>query len=245
MIVGLVRGGTGAKQILLRGIGPTLAEFGVGGALADPRLRLFNSGGELVIENDDWGGAASLAAAFGQHGAFALAAASRDAALLVPLRTGAYAAHVTSAAASGVALVEAYEADSATSARIVNLSVRTRVGTGENVLVLGFVIAGSGNKNLLVRGIGPTLAQFGVNGVLGDPQLRLFDAQGRVLQLNDDWAGTAALSANFTQAAAFALPTNSKDAALAASLSPGAYSVEVSGVGATTGVALVELYELP
>jgi hypothetical protein len=96
-----------------------------------------------------------------------------------------------------------------------------------------------------MRGVGPTLAQFGVNGALTDPQLRLFDSQNRLLQQNNDWGGTTALTATFAQVAAFALPATSKDAALAVQLAPGAYTVEVSGVGGLSGVALVELYELP
>jgi hypothetical protein len=246
LIVGFILRGAGARQILLRGIGPTLAQFGVTGALADPRLRLFNFEGAVVTENDDWGGVSSLSAAFAQAGAFALPPASKDAAILIPLAPGNYTAHVTSVGASGVALVEAYDADSSTpTTRIANLSVRTQVGTGENILVVGFVISGNASRSLLVRGIGPTLAQFGVNGALTDPQLRLIDSHNRVVQQNDDWGGTPALTASFAQVAAFALPNNSKDAALAALLAPGAYTVEVSGVGGATGVALVELYELP
>ncbi|MBI5767105.1 MAG: immunoglobulin domain-containing protein [Verrucomicrobia bacterium] len=252
LIVGFILRGTGARQLLLRGIGPTLADFGVTGALADPRLRLFNADGAVVTENDDWGGLLSLSTAFAQAGAFALPAASKDAALLIPLAPGNYTAHVTSVGASGVALVEAYDADAGpATARLANLSVRTQVGSGDNVLVVGFVISGSVAKDLLVRGIGPGLAPFGVTGTLADPQLRLFDSQGRVVQQNDDWGGTTALTALFAQTAAFALPANSKDAALSARLAPGSYTVEVSGlpagagVAGATGVALVELYELP
>jgi hypothetical protein len=128
---------------------------------------------------------------------------------------------------------------------LVNISARTQVGTGENVLVIGFVITGTGSKTILLRAVGPGLTQFGVGGVLADPQLRLFNAAGAQTDINNDWGGSAALAANFAQSGAFALPATSKDAALVVILPPGAYTAQVSGVADTTGVALVEVYELP
>ena len=250
LIVGLAIGGTGAKQVLVRGIGPGLTQFGLPGALADPQLRLFNSAGVQTHVNEDWGGGAALSAAFTAVGAFALPVASKDAALLVPLATGTYTAQVAAASGTGVALLEAYDSDAAvTSARFVNISARTQVGTGDNRLVIGFVVTGTGPKTVLIRAVGPGLTPFGVGGVLADPQLRLFNAAGNVTDTNDDWASTPALAAAhgnaFTQTGAFGLTVASKDAALLVTLQPGAYTAQVSGVNATTGVALVEVYELP
>lgn len=246
LIVGLAVGGTGTKQVLIRGIGPGLTQFGLTGALADPQLRLFNAAGVQTNLNEDWGGGATLSAAFSAVGAFVLPPASKDAALVVPLAAGAYTAQVTAAAGTGTALLEAYDSDaSVTTARFVNISARTQVGTGDNILVIGFVVTGTGSKNLLLRAVGPGLSQFGVGGVLADPQLRLFDAAGVATETNDDWAGTAALSAVFSQTGAFGLPAASKDAALLVTLQPGAYTAQVSGVAGTTGVALVEVYEVP
>ena len=250
LIVGLALGGTGSKQVLVRGIGPGLTQFGLPGALADPQLRLFNSAGVQTHVNEDWGGGATLSGAFSAVGAFSLPAASKDAALLVPLATGTYTAQVTATSGTGVALLEAYDADAAvTTARFVNISARTQVGTGDNVLVIGFVVTGTGPKTVLLRAVGPGLTQFGVGGVLADPQLRLFNAAGTATDTNDDWASSAALAAAhgaaFTQTGAFGLPAASKDAALLVTLQPGAYTAQVSGVAGTTGVALVEVYEVP
>jgi hypothetical protein len=250
LIVGLAVGGTGTKQVLVRAIGPGLTQFGLTGALADPQLRLFNAAGVQTNSNEDWGGGATLTAAFSAVGAFGLPAASKDAALLVPLATGSFTAQVSSTAGTGTALLEAYDSDAAvTTARFVNISARTQVGTGDNILVIGFVVTGTGPKNVLIRAIGPGLTQFGLGGVLADPQLRLFNAAGVATDTNDDWAATPALAAAhgnaFSQTGAFGLPSSSKDAALLVTLQPGAYTAQVSGVAGTTGVALVEVYEAP
>ena len=171
---------------------------------------------------------------------------SKDAALLTSLPAGAYSVQVAAAAAAGVALVEAYDADAGTPpVRLVNLSVRSVAGSDSNVLIAGFVLSGNISKTLLIRGVGPTLAAFGVGGVLADPQLALFDSKGSRINQNDNWGGDSTLADAFTSVGAFALPTNSKDAALLVTLPPGAYSAQVSGAGGTTGVALAEIYEVP
>ncbi len=185
--------------------------------------------------------------AFAASGAFGLPLASKDAALFVPLGVGAYSAQVTSSGSAGTALVEAYDFDGPTTAsRLINLSVRTQVGTGENILIVGFVVEGNAPKQILLRAVGPGLAQFGVGGVLADPRLSLFSSGvSTATQVNDNWGGSAALSAAFTATGAFGLASVSKDAALLVTLQPGAYTAQVSGVGDTTGVALVEVYEVP
>jgi hypothetical protein len=236
--------------MLLRGIGPGLRQFGLTGALADPQLRLFNSAGVQTDENDDWGGGAVLASAFEGVGAFPLPTSPKDAALFLPLASGwlgSYTAQVTSAAGTGTALVEAYDADAAGfTARLSNLSARTRVGTGENILIVGFAIAGNLPMNVLIRAVGPGLAQFGVGGVLADPQLSVVKSDSSVaMAVSDNWGGSPALTAAFTATGAFPLPSASQDAALLVALPPGVYTAQVSGVGGTTGVALVEIYELP
>ena len=246
LIVGFAVGGTGVKSILLRGIGPALAPFGIANALADPQLRLFNSVPVQTHLNEDWGGGANLTAAFSAVGAFALSAASKDAALLVPLGGGVYSAHVTGSGGAVIALLEVYDADvGATAARLTNLSARTQVGTGDDILVVGFVVSGTAPKTLLLRGVGPGLGAFGVGGVLADPQLKLFNAAGDLVNSNDDWGGGSALATAFTQTGAFGLSPASKDAVLLSTLPPGAYTVQISGTNGTRGIALVEVYELP
>jgi hypothetical protein len=247
LILGFYIGGTGSKQVLIRGVGPTLAQYGVSGVLADPQLKLFNVANVQINQNDNWGGGTALANAFTAVNDFALPANSKDAALLVTLPLDGYTAQVNSADTStGVAMIEAYETDTGTpGARFTALSARNQVGMGDNILIAGFVVTGNAPKTLLIRGIGPTLANYGVSGVLADPQLALFDGTSTKIAGNDNWGGTTALSDAFTATQAFPLPATSKDAALLVTLQPGLYSAQISGVGGTTGVALVEVYEVP
>jgi hypothetical protein len=126
--------------------------------------------------------------------------------------------------------------------RLANVSVLKQIGSGFTV---GFVVAGNSSRTVLVRAIGPGLAAVGVtSGAVADPQLTLFNGSTKI-DANDNWGGTTALSAAFAQVAAFAIPANTKDAALLAALGPGNYSVEVKPVGTGTGLVLVEVYELP
>ena len=141
---------------------------------------------------------------------------------------------------------------SAATPRLINVSARTQVGTGGDVLIAGFVVGGTGSKTVLIRAIGPTLGLFGVPGVLADPRLELYAAGGTTpISTNNDWgtaANAAAVRTIFTQVGAFQLALESKDAALLVTLPPGSYTAQVSGVGtgpAATGAALVEVYEVP
>ncbi len=247
-IPGFVLGGSGPKSVLVRAVGPTLGGFGVSGVLADPRLTVV-SGSTTAISNDNWlpADAATMSAA----GAFTLSAGSKDAAVVASLAPGAYTAPVTATdGGSGVALLEVYDASVATSpaaASLVNASTRAYVGTGDSVLIPGFVIGGAGSLRLLIRAVGPTLAGFGVAGVLADPTITLYRG-ATALATNDNWSSAtnaAEISATAAAVGAFALPSGSKDAALVVTLAPGSYSAVVSGVGNTTGTALVELYVAP
>jgi hypothetical protein len=251
LITGFVVGGPTPKRVLLRAVGPTLAGFGVTGALANPRLQLFDATGQVIAENDDWSGA-DTTAAMAQVGAFGFAAGAKDAALLVTLAPGAYTMQVAEVGGTGVALAEIYDASlnpNADYQRLVNISTRGEAGIGENVLIGGFIITGNSPKKVLVRGIGPGLAAFGLTGTLADPRLRVYRGSELVAE-NDNWSAVPAEATAAAQAArdtgAFALATGSKDAALILTLMPGAYTGQVSSAdGASTGTALVEIYELP
>jgi hypothetical protein len=246
-IVGFSLGGTGSKSTLLRAIGPTLAEFGVSGTLADPQLTVFNANSVQIATNDNWGGTTALSTAFVQTGAFALPAASLDAAVLISLTPGQYTARVSSANSStGTVLLEAYDADTAATptARFVNLSSLGAAGSGTNAMTIGFVINGTAAKTVLIRGIGPTLAQFGVPSPLASTQLTLFNSAPAVIGSNAGWGGSTALSTSFTQVGAFPLATNSLDSAMLVTLQPGAYTVQLSAAAGTSGAALIELYEV-
>ncbi len=240
-----------AKPVLLRGIGPSLASsFGVAGAISDPALTLFR-GSAAIGGNDDWGGAASVSDISIQIGAFALAPSSRDAALYAEaLAGGGYSLHISGNQGPGIALAEVFDATASgawqpATPRLVNVSARAHVGTGASIAIVGFVTRGGGASTVLIRAVGPGLAQFGVQGTLRDPQLSLHTSTTRIAT-NDDWAGTPQLRAAADAVGAFRLADPvSKDAALLVTLPPGNYTVQVSGAEDGTGVALVELYELP
>jgi hypothetical protein len=254
LIVGCVVGQGDPLPLLLRGIGPALSGFGVNGVLTDPVLTVVDANNSTVATNDNWATGTNsnqTAAVSSRVGAFTLANNALDAALVANLTPGSYSALVTGkAAATGIALMEAYDAaTTTTSARLVNLSARTQVGTGASILIAGFSITGDAPKQVLIRAIGPSLAQFGVTGVLADPQLALF-RQGATtaMQQNDNWLSApnvAQLGLASAQVGAFTLPATSRDSALLVTLEPGSYTAQVSGVGNTTGVALVEIYEVP
>jgi hypothetical protein len=262
LIVGLVLGGfgtSGNKPVLIRGVGPTLGTYGVAGALADPLMEVYLSGNTTpLISNNNWGGNAQVSSVGAAVGAFPLSSStSLDSAIYTSPANGVYSVKVLGAGSTtGIALAEIYDATpsgtfTSSTPRLVNVSARTQVGTGDGILIAGFVIGGTTPCTVLVRGIGPTLTGYGVAGALANPQLTLFQAvNGNNTQVgyNDDWeqaSNSATVTAKSSQVGAFSLASGSKDAVLLVTLQPGVYSAQVSGVGNTTGVALVEIYEVP
>lgn len=237
LIVGVVVN-DGARNILVRGVGPTLAAFGLTNAMADPRLELYQSQ-TRVLENDNW--SATLAPAFSSVGAFALPAGTRDAAFLTSIE-GARSIQARGTG-PGALLVEAYDTGSQSTARLVNVSARNRVGTGDDILIAGFNLSGSGTKRLLIRAIGPKLSAFGVVGFLNDPRLEIFNSSGVRMLENDTWPSI--LAPTFASVGAFALDAGSRDAAILAIMNPGSYTVQVRGSDGGTGEALIEIYEVP
>jgi hypothetical protein len=240
---------TETKPILIRAAGPALTQVGVTGVLADPKMELF-VGSTKSGENDNWGGTATLSAAFTAVGAFGYPSpTSLDAAALANISSRDNSVKVSANGnGTGAVIAELYDANpvasmTAASPRLVNVSVLKPIGTG---LTAGFVIDGNTSKKVLIRAVGPTIgaAPFNVAGAIADPQLTLLSGQ-TAIGTNDNWGGTAELTAAFTAVGAFALPAGSRDAAIVATLDPGPYTVQVNGVGGTTGVALVEVYEMP
>ncbi|MEZ5278474.1 MAG: RHS repeat-associated core domain-containing protein [Opitutaceae bacterium] len=253
MIPGFVINGTGTKKVLVRAVGPELETYSVTGFLEDPELRVV-SGGTVVAANDDWSDAANaveIATVANQVGAFPLKDGSKDAAALLDLVPGSYTVKASGVGqTTGVALVEVYDVDDSANpgAKLVNISNRGEVGVGAAIMIPGFVIGGESAKTVLIRGVGPKLADYNVTGVLEDPTLRLFRAgEATPLLTNDNWsdaANAAELAAAAETVGAFALDAGSKDAAVLVTLEPGSYTVKVSGAGGTEGVALVEVYEV-
>jgi hypothetical protein len=263
LIAGVVIRGTTPKTVFVRAAGPALADFGVTGALADPVLAINDSSGQPVAQNDNWetgGNAAAISAAATRLGAFQFKAGSRDAAIVTTLPPGNYTAVVNGANNStGIALVEVYDADpdaaTARTRRLVNIATRGQVNSGENVLIAGLVVNGPGPRTYLIRAVGPTLARapFNLTGTLADPVLQIYQGE-TLLRENDDWdnplSAQQALRDAATQVGAFALRERGAsgagiDGAMLVTLQPGAYTAKVVGLDGSTGVALIEIYEMP
>lgn len=258
VIAGFVINGTANRRVLVRAVGPALAAYGVNNPLPDPTLRIYSASGAVVAENNGWNDDPALSAAAKQVGAFPFAPGSRDAALVTDLAPGAYTAIVTSASSVGVVLVEVYDASpTATASPLPNLSSRGFVGTGEGILIAGFVITGNRPARVLIRGVGPGLAAYGVTEPLANPVLAIYaSGSSTPLAQNDDWgtpdpvsplqaaASAADLAAASQAAGAFALAPGSHDAAVLITLPPGSYTTVLRGANQTTGVGLIEAYQL-
>jgi hypothetical protein len=238
LFVGLTMSG-GARNVLLRAAGPALAAFGLTSAMTSPQLDLYDATPTLKATNSTWD--PSLASVFTSVSAFSFPAGSHDAALVQNLN-GGYTAQVHGPNA-GVVLVEAYDLGTGNSPRLTNVSARNIVGTGDNILIAGFNITGTGSKRLLIRAVGPKLSAFGVKGFLANPRLDIFDGNNAAVAGIASW--DSSLAATFASVGAFPLDSGSKDAALVVTLTPGSYTVQVKGADGGTGEALVEIYEVP
>ena len=252
-------GAPGSEPLLIRASGPALipAPFSVSGTIPDPELKIY-SGSNQVAENHGWGGDAGIAATAASVGAFPWSLpAGKDAAILASETTGAYTAQVSGYSSdTGVALAEVYDATpkgtyTPSTPRLVNLSTRVQVGTGSNILIAGFVIGGTTAKTVLIRASGPAIAAapFNVTGTLADPTLKVIDQSGNMVASNSGWGGDPSIESVAASVGAFAWSNpSSLDSAILVTLPPGAYTAQVAGAAGTatdTGVALVEVYDVP
>jgi kumamolisin len=260
-----------SKNILVRGIGPALAAFSVSGALANPIVGVYDSSSTLIASDTGWSnapaaGTSTVAATFREAtvadmataGAFSLTAGSADSAMVLTLPVGSYTVQVSGAASTtGIALAEVYELDTTAPEVLENISSRSFVGTGAEAAIPGFVVEGSERAQLLIRGVGPGLDQFGLTGTLAQPTISVYDQSNVLIVSDTGWgnapvAGTSTVAATFRQATAadmqsvgaFALTAGSADSAIVVTLPPGNYTAVVSGVGGTTGTGLAEVYEI-
>lgn len=248
LIPGFVVSGDDPLPMLVRAVGPGLVDFDVAGFVAQPRLRLF-SNSNIVTENFGWASAtnaAAIAAATTRINAFALDPARSDSAVFQPLGAGAYTATVVSETGTpGIALAEAYDARlGGENARLVNLSGRGHVGTGDNILIGGFVVTGEAPALVLVRAAGPALTAFSVPGVLAQPELTVYRGQ-TAIATGAAWSlgeGATDVAAAIGLSHAFPFAANSADAALLLFLEPGGYTAQIRGANNTTGIALAEVY---
>jgi N-acetylneuraminic acid mutarotase/D-arabinose 5-phosphate isomerase GutQ len=256
MIGGFIVQGTGTKQVIIRAIGPKLAQYGVPSAMADPTLELHDGTGAVIARNDNWqttiigGSIPSNQASAIQSSGYAPGEA-RECAMIVNLAAGNYTAIVRGVNnTTGVALVEVYDLSSDASSILANISTRAFAETDANVMIGGFIVQGTGTKQVIVRAIGPKLAQYGVPSAMANPTLELHDGTGAVIARNDNWQ-TTIIGGSITSDQAGAIqssgyaPGDARECAMIVNLAAGNYTAIVRGVNNTTGVALVEVYDRP
>jgi uncharacterized repeat protein (TIGR03806 family) len=246
LIPAFVIGPGAPKTVLIRAVGPTLSLFGLDGLLASPVLTLYNKQNQPIATNTGWStapNAADIRATATRVGAFALPDGSKDSVVLATLLPGDYTALTAgNNSTTGVALVEVYDADvspTAQSSHLINTAVRAQVGTGASILIPGLVVSEGADKTVLIRAVGPGLAQFNVPGVLAEPVVSLFAGSESFLA-NRAWnnaSNAADIRATAKRVGAFDLVEGGKDSAILA--------IQVSGANGTAGVALVEVYEVP
>jgi hypothetical protein len=257
IIGGFIVQGTAAKKLIVRAIGPELIPYGVPNVLADPTLELHDGTGALIASNDNWqttiiGGIITADQVVEIQNSGHAPTVATESAIIATLPPGNYTAIVRGVNNTvGVALVEAYDlSPSIPSPSILgNISTRGFVQTGDEVMIGGFIIQGTGPKRVIVRAIGPELIPYGVPDALPDPTLELHDATGALIASNADWQHTiigGIITADQVveiQNSGHA-PTVATESAIIGNLPPGNYTAIVRGKNITVGVALVEVYDI-
>jgi len=236
LIGGFIVVGTEPKKVLLRAIGPSLTAFGVLNALADPIIELHEPG-DIVVTNDNWRDTQ-------EQDIMDTGIAPTDdleSAILATLDPGLYTAIVQGKnGGTGVGLVEVYDLDEAADSELANISTRGFVDIDENVMIGGFIVGNGVSTSVVVRAIGPSLSAVGVANPLLNPTLELVDSGGTQLAFDDDWKDSPSQEAEI-EAAGLA-PVDDRESAIAADLTPGAYTAIVRGKDNTSGVGLMEVY---
>jgi len=239
LIGGFIIDGSNAKEVIVRAIGPSLGDFGIADPLVNPILELHYPDGTTVVTNNNWRDTQEA-----EFMATGLAPSDDlESAILATLDPGAYTAIVRGVnGGTGIGLVETYDLDPAVDSSLANISTRGLVETGDNVMIGGIIVGpdGSPDGSILLRGIGPSLGDFGITNPLADPTLELRDGNGVLIVSNDNWRSTQEAMIEDTGLA----PNDDLESAILATLSAGSYTAILSGVGDTTGVGLVEAYHL-
>jgi len=228
--------------VVVRAIGGSLRSLGLTQVLDDPTITVYDSNNNQIATNDDWisSANASTIASYRLDPPNSI-----ESAVLVNLNPGAYTAVVqsfsssTQPAGTGIGLVEIYDLRN-TNSRLGNISARGQVQTGDDIIIGGFIIGGAQTKTMVVRAIGPTLGDRGVNNFLADPTLELRNGAGTLVASNDNWQQGP--NAAEIQAAGLA-PVRPAESALQATVNPGSYTALVRGVNGSTGIGLVEVYD--
>jgi len=255
LIGGFIVQGTTPKRVIIRAIGPELGQYGVPNPLTDPTLELHDSNGALIASNDNWqttiiGGIITQDQVQDIQNSGHAPGDSRESAIIANLPAGNYTAIVRGVSnTTGVALVEVYDLGTGADSILGNISTRSLVQTGDNVMIGGFIVQGTTPKRVIIRAIGPELSQYGVPNPLADPTLELHDGNGALIASNDNWQ-TTIIGGIITQDQVDDIqnsghaPGDPSESAIIANLPPGNYTAIVRGVNSTTGVALVEAYDL-
>jgi len=237
LFAGFIVTGTEPKKVLIRGIGPSLSNFGLSGTLADPTLELHDQSGSLLAVNDDWKEAnESEIAATGIP-----PTDNKEAAILTTLPPGSYTAIERGKGnTEGIALIEIYDLAADTHASLANISSRGFVDTGSNVMIGGFIVGGGNGSRILVRALGPSLGAVGVANALANPTLELRDGNGNLLRSNDNWKDQQRQEIEFVGIP----PANDLESAIAATVPPGNYTAVLAGANGATGIGLLEIYNV-
>jgi len=245
LIAGFIVSGTDPKKVIVRGIGPSLTNFGVVGTLADPTLELHDSS-QTLASNDNWKDtqetdirttglppnddleSAIVATLPGNNAAYTVVLAGKN-------------------GDSGTGLVEVYDLAASENSALANISTRGFVDTDDNVMIGGLIV-GSGDRGLakiVVRAIGPSLSSFGITNSLQDPVLELHNGSGATVATNDNWKviDTGGSQEDEIRATGIA-PTDDRESALAQTLVPDNYTAILRGKNNTTGIGVVEVYNL-
>jgi cytochrome c peroxidase len=243
MIGGFIITGNTTKQVLIRALGPSLSNAGLTGLLDDPVLELRGANGNLLVQNDDWKEAQRSQI---ENTSFQ-PVDDREAVIIASLPPAAYTAVLTGKnRTTGIGLLEIYDLDQAAASQLANISTRGVVGAQNNVMIGGFILGGNppqaGNTRVAVRGLGPSLTQFGLGNPLADPTLELHDANGATLIANDNWTDDPASAALLT--ANGLAPANSNESAILISLPPGQFTAVLAGKNSGTGIGIIEVYNL-
>ena len=257
MIGGFIVQGTEPKRVIIRAIGPELTQHGVPNALANPTLELYNRAGALIASNDNWittiiGGIITASQVREIQASGHAPRDGRESAIIADLPPGNYTAIVRGINnTTGVALAEVYDLIGDASSILGNISTRAFVQTGDNVMIGGFIVQGAQPKRVIIRAIGPELSAppYNIPDAMVNPTLELHDGTGALIASNDNWATTiigGIITSNQFQEIVNSgyTPADGRESAIVAELPAGSYTAIVRGVNSTTGVALVEVYDL-
>ncbi len=253
LTAGFVIEGTVPKNVLVRGTGPDLSSFGVTNPAGPVDINVYDANGNLVASNAGFQTDPNYLATeqtAAQLGAFALGDPG-DSEILATLAPGAYTVEIAPNAADtaeGVALLEVYDADASMGGSVIaNLSTRGQVGANAGSLTAGFIVSGASSKYVLIRGVGPDLALFGVNNAAAAVDINVYDSQGNLVATNSGFQNdpnAAAIEQIWSQVGAFPL-SNPGNSELLVNLAPGAYTIEVvpTSADAPDGVGMLEAYD--